>query len=501
MRLKGGYTGAMSNSVERFSRWSPWLAVLAAVVAFTGIASAVALERFWSFSQPLGLDNAYFFQRVWQSVFLEEPARTLLNTEVGQGLIAGRHVEPFLFFATPAVRWAPRMESLLVFQVLIMSAGGVAAYGIAKKSTRDFTTAWLLMAAWFCTPGLWDMATTDFRSINLSVSFVALAWWAWLEQKPGWAILAGLLAMSCREEVVWLMMAGLPVVVALQASSQRIRNGALFLASGGLWLAVVGSINDAPSDFIGLQEAPSAALEALRGLTWGAPVHESSPGGVLSQLQSATGSGFWLLPVAPIAAIPVGVSWLGKAIGVDVAGPWAYHLWAVAIGSMALVVPLAITRIGRAVQNGRGGDWGVRSTRALAGALLVLQAQQVQVRYGEELSRVGSVWTGEGSPSLRLGTAWEAIRRVPDEVPVLTEAYFVAQLASRTVIYAADDFHQLEEQEAVLSSVEWVLLRKSHDWMPLVEAAGFEPYAEGGTVRLHHRQGAPGVALNPILPE
>jgi hypothetical protein len=480
--------------------WEKLLVVLAFLL-FVLLASGVALERYWSFSQPLGLDNAYFFQRVWQANFLEEPARTLLNTELGQGLIAGRHFEPALLLARPWVAVFPRMESLLVFQVCLVGCGAFAAFGLGRLATGDRFTALVLMGAWLCQPGLWQLATRDFRSMALAAPFVAFFWWAWMAKKWRWAVLVGLLAMACREEVLWLLMAGLPAVILLHSRGERLKAGGVFLAIAGGWWLVLRAFHGAPSDFIAVSEMPGAAWGALGEFSLTDTVDQRTSGGALSQLQAATHGGFWLIPWAPLAALPVGLTWLGKAMNPEVAGPWAHHLWAVALGTMALVVALAVARIGRWVQALRGGDWGLRSMRAIGAALFLVQAQSIQREFGPDMAQVPGVFSGERAPHLRLGTPWEAIRRVPEGVPVLTEALFVAQLADRPVVYAADDFRRPEAQAEVLSAVEWVLLRKAHEWQSLLEPAGFLPKAEGGSVRLYGRTGAPGAHLNPILPK
>ncbi|MEC7240253.1 MAG: DUF2079 domain-containing protein [Myxococcota bacterium] len=476
------------------------IGVVALWLGFVLLAGAIALERYWSFSQPLGLDNAYFFQRVWQEVFLEEPTRTLLNTEVGHGIWGGRHVEPVLWMTVPFVAASPRMETLLLIQVATVGIGVFAAFGLARQCIEDHLASLLLAAAWICQPGIWDLATTDFRSLNLSVGFVALAWWGWLAGRSGWALAAGLFAMACREEVVWLVLSGMPFVVLAQPKGRRLRVGLMFLGAGLGWLGLLHLTQQTPSDFMSFRDAPHAVVGAFGGFEWSAGLEESSPGGALSQLQAATGAGFWLIPLTPFASLPIAVSWLGKAVNPGVAGPWAYHLWAVALATMALVSALGVARIGRAVQRVRGGDWGLRCTRALAGAILVIQVQNLRAQMADYWESVPGVLAGERVPSTRLGTPWEAILKLPDEVPVLTEAYFVAQQANRAVVYAVDDFQDPAQQASVLSAVEWVLLRKNHEWMPRIEAAGFVPYAEGGAARLHRRNHAPGASLNPMTP-
>ena len=139
--------------------------------------------------------------------------------------------------------------------------------------------------------------------------------------------------------------------------------------------------------------------------------------------------------------------------------------------------------------------------RAIAAALFLLQAQAIHARFGADLAQTPAILSGARAPHLRLNSPWEAIRRVPDEVPVLTEALYVAQLANRPVIYAADDFRTKAGQLRVLSAVDWVLLRKEHEWKGLLEREGFRAVAEGGNVRVYRREEARGKGMNPILPE
>jgi len=195
------------------------------------------------------------------------------------------------------------------------------------------------------------------------------------------------------------------------------------------------------------------------------------------------------------------MTWLGKAMNPEVAGPWAHHLWAVALGTMALVTAAAVGRIGAWVTVIRSAEWGRRSMRAIAAALFLLQAQNVHARFGDDLAQTPQILSGDRAPHLRVGTPWEAIGHLPEGEPVLTEALYAAQVADRPVVYAADDFRKEAEQKKVLSAVEWVLLRQAHEWVGRLEGEGFRPYAQGGPVRLYFREGAPGAALNPILPK
>jgi len=466
-------------------------------VFFTG---ALCLDRYWSFQQPLGLDNAYFFQRVWQASFLEEPARTLLNTETGHGLVSGRHFEPILLLGVPFVGQWPRMETLLLFQVVLLSLGGVAAYVLSREITGDRLTACCLMGAWLCQPGLWNMAVTDFRTMSLAAPFVAICWWALFSGRWRIGLLSGALAMGCREEVLWLMAPSLVFwVLHGRYSGKRLAVWS-FSALVVVYAGVIFVFHGEASNFFDLGELPGAALSAVNDVNWSAPIDESTSGGALAQLQAALGSGFWLLVVAPLASVPVAVTWLGKASNPEVAGPWAYHLWAVALGTMALVLPKAMARLGAWVGEVRGPGWSVRSIRAFSGALFVLQLQAISAQQNLSVSQALETWAGDTRPSTRVSTAWSVIRRVPVGEAVLTESLYVAQLADRRWIYSVDDFHARESQDQVLSAIEWVLVRKTHEWTEAIEAAGFSPYADGGRARLYKRDGAPGARLNPIMP-
>ena len=462
---------------RRHQTWA-WLAIAAAVLIFVLVGSALALERHWGFERELGLDKGYFFHRVWQAAWMDQPQRTLLATEQGDGLMVGRHVEPGLLLAVPLVRAFPRVEAMLLLQVMLVGLGGLAVGRMSLESLKDPVIAVLCTLAWLSMPGLLFVVVEDFRTITMAIPF-ALGCWAMLREDrliPG--LLLALAAAACREEVAVLMLAALPAMAWPGRSRGRWYAAGTLLAGGTAWLLFLRLGLGRVSDFFGGGDLWGGLAQAFGSTTDG--------GGwawtYAEQLAGLAGGSLLLLPVAPLAGLVVLGNWIGSTATSGYVSGNAYHLWAIGLAGVGLVLVSAAVRLER-------WRWPCR----IALGLLVLT--NLWMLPGEMRGRAWlslRTLTGATSPSTRHASPWPVIHAVPADIPVLTDARYVAMLADRPIIYATDDWAEPNDRAWLTTAVDVAVLPDFHEWVPLLEAAGFERKQQsGGALLLERDEPAP----------
>ena len=478
-----------NNSSEESGPVSGGLMVLICLLFFV-LAGGVALLRYWRFGQPLGLDNAYFFQRVWQSVFLDEPHRTLLNTEMGQGLISGRHFEPCLILFRPVVAVLPRMESLLLAQVAIISAGGFGAFLLAKRFVHDNATALMLGTVWLIMPGLWTLGVHDFRTLAIAAPFVVLAHAALVAGRPISTAIFTLLALSCREEVVLLFGASIPAVWFC-AKRQR-REVVISTICCLLWVGVITLGHENRGGFI----SPSEFIGGVSGAFVGSNL---SADGVWVGLARELGGGIGAGILAPLTLLPILANGMGVVATGELNDSNAVRLFSVAFGTMALVVALGFGGLRvlchRTMTVARA-NWLLRVS---ALGLLLWNGAALWRVFGGDIVESVQVVKGEVRPTNFTDSPWELLLSAPSNQPILTEEAFAPMLADRPELYVSDDWRSEGAFGRVQLHVNVALFRPGHPWVRRLLNEGFVVTREvHGAVLLQREEPAP--ALPPLMP-
>ena len=463
--------------------------VLICLLFFT-VVGGIAIERYWRFGQPLGLDNAYFFQRVWQSVFLDEPQRTLLNTEVGQGLIAGRHFEPILILMRPIVALFPKMESLLLAQVAIIAAGGYGAFSLAHRFVADRITAIMLGTVWLLMPGLWTLGVQDFRTLALAAPLVVIAHAALVRGKPLGAAVFTLLALSCREEVLLLFAASLPAMW-LCAKGQR-REVLISALCCLLWWGVIFVGHEHSGGFISPDELAAGAKEAFVG---GILV----PDGVWGRMVGALGGGVGAGIIAPLTLLPLLLNGVGVVATGELSDANSVRLLSVAFGAMGLVVAVGFGALRFLSERMISGHKPIWLLRVVALALMLWNGFKVGSLFQGDIVLVSQVVRGEVNPvDFRQGP-WELLLSAPLNQPILTEEAFAPMLVARPELYVSDDWRGDEAFEIVQLHVNVALFSPDHQWVDRLLDVGFVVTRDAGRAVLLERT-APAPALPPVIP-
>jgi hypothetical protein len=449
-----------------------------AVAAVTGMgavmflgAARTALGRYREFSQPLGLDNAYFLQRTWQAAFLDAPQRTLLATESGAGVLAGRHTEPILSLFVPLIRIWPAMETLLVAQVFLLSLGAIGAYRIPRTLGLDRASACLLTGAWLLLPGLWAMGTLDFRSFVLAAPLAVCALAALLEGRLGWGAVLLLGTAACREECALLLLGFLPAIWWHHRPNAKAAQVLVATCGGWILLLVLATGTRwsfaTPGEFL--------ALVASSGVSGGNPL-----------FFEGAGPGLWLALLAPLEAIPLLLNWLAANALSALLNARAAHVFAIAWAGLAWVQAAALKRLWSRTEPKLGSKRAMRLSWTIAAGLAVANG----VATASQLFP---------PPALDAEAAtWKLLDSAPDDAIVLTQSRFAPALAARPEIYVTEDWPDSDER--ILARCTFAALQPDHPWSASLEADGFLRAASSPSIWTWRRPGnstAPGPALTP----
>ncbi|MCS6801802.1 MAG: DUF2079 domain-containing protein [Chloroflexota bacterium] len=128
----------------------------------------------------------------------------------------GAHVEPMLLFIAPIYALAPRPETILILQSVVIALGALPISWLARELLRSRLAALIFPLAYLLFPALQAANLYDFHAVTLTAALLAFAFWfAHRRNALGyWA--AVVLALSCKEDVpLPVFVLGLWVAVGL----------------------------------------------------------------------------------------------------------------------------------------------------------------------------------------------------------------------------------------------------------------------------------------------
>jgi uncharacterized membrane protein len=111
----------------------------------------------------------------------------------------GQHFTPIHFLWLPLYRLLPFSATLLVLQVTLVTAGGVALYFLARQRLSDQISAWIA-AGYFCAQAVIAPNLANFHDFSQIPLFVFLMLLAVERKRWRWAIAAILLVFLSRED-------------------------------------------------------------------------------------------------------------------------------------------------------------------------------------------------------------------------------------------------------------------------------------------------------------
>lgn len=144
-----------------------------------------------------GFDLAFYQQAIWntsQGRFLQVSATDFSGSLLGTDVI--------LIYAlmTPFYMVAPSPLTLLVVETVVVGAGAVPVYLLAKERLG---TAWAglgLALVYLLLPVVENGNLYELRERPIAGAFLLWAFWFWYRRKLGWFVVFAVLALCCRPE-------------------------------------------------------------------------------------------------------------------------------------------------------------------------------------------------------------------------------------------------------------------------------------------------------------
>jgi uncharacterized membrane protein len=213
------------DAFDRWSPWLPWVLVIGLFVFYASYFSFFTLRNHWNLrtaAYDMAIEDNVVFNAMRGELLKASPIFGPVGTHLGH------HATLFAYLLVPFYAIAPRAETLLVIQAVLIGAAVIPLFLFARNRLGPYQAVSIAAMYVFYAP-LHGANFYDFHYPPLGIGFVF--WLAYLVDigKYRWAVIPLLLSLSVREDMA------LSVFVV----------GAYFLLSGtrpraGLALSVVG---------------------------------------------------------------------------------------------------------------------------------------------------------------------------------------------------------------------------------------------------------------------
>jgi uncharacterized membrane protein len=230
-------------------RWRPRLArtsaVLARIVTPLGVVTVGAILYAIYFSaftirnhnhiDTHGYDLGIWDNLMWHVLRPEIPLFRSTPAVGPHGSHFGRHATFFAYVIAPFYAVAPRPETLLVVQAVLLGGAAIPLFLYAKRHLPAWTAA-LVAGAYLIYPPLHGANLYDFHFLALGPFFLLLALYAIEDNRRALAVVAIVLSLSVREDVAALL-AIVGLFFLLTGASPRV--GAIIAALGGCYFLLM----------------------------------------------------------------------------------------------------------------------------------------------------------------------------------------------------------------------------------------------------------------------
>jgi uncharacterized membrane protein len=208
----------------------PLLVVVLCACAYAGYFSGVTIvhhRNLMSSSFDIGLEDNLMWNLLHGRFFRATPFSG------PEGTHFGHHATFFSYVIAPVYAAAPRPETLLVVQSLLMGGAAVPLFLYARRRLAPWVAV-LVACLYLVYPPLHGANLYEFHYLPLGVFFLWLVLYAVDTRRRGLAIVAAVLTLSMREDVS-AMLAVLGLFLLLTGSAVR-AGAALAVAGGGYFL-------------------------------------------------------------------------------------------------------------------------------------------------------------------------------------------------------------------------------------------------------------------------
>lgn len=422
------------------------------LLLYTGFFTAYTFQRHRTF-QTSGYDLGIFDQTLWNAA----GGRGLtLTTIPGISHKWADHFDPVLVLFVPVYKLWPDPRTLLLLQAVIVAAGAVPVYWLARRYLKHGAMALAFAAIYLLFPALQAATIFDFHATTIAATFLAFSLWAMFEQKYRLLLVLAVLVMSCKEELsLHIVLLGLYVLFI----QRRWRPG-LLLAGGGLaWFGLANFV------IIPAYSPTGDSIHLLRYDWLGRNMGEvvlaalTQPWLILGRVFGGDRLGYWFRLTMPVAFTslldPLTLLLGAPTMMINTLSAFDRQYFLDFYHYSAPVVPFVVVS-------------GIRGTARLAGWLAPrLAGAPALVREGGAVVAVVFAFGLSyhmllGYTPLRLGFAWprpaphhqaayDMLRLVPPDAPVSAQNSLVPHLSRREKIYT---FPEVQDAEYILLDVQ-----------------------------------------------
>jgi uncharacterized membrane protein len=182
-------------------------------------------DRFGTFGFDLGI----YDQGIWLLSEGRDPFVTVRGID-----LFGHHVNVVLLAFAPLYRLGAGVETLLLAQLVAQAAGAIAVYLLARDLVGRRWVGVALAGALLLNPTYQYLAWEYFHPDALAIAPLLFAYWAARRRRWGWFVVAGGLALACKEDVA-LALAVIGLLVILRGDR---RIGAAIALVSAAWFLV-----------------------------------------------------------------------------------------------------------------------------------------------------------------------------------------------------------------------------------------------------------------------
>ncbi|NBU39148.1 MAG: DUF2079 domain-containing protein, partial [Actinobacteria bacterium] len=153
----------------------------------------------WDIHRGLGTssyDVGLYDQGTWLLSRFKAPFVTLM----GRNML-GDHASLVMFLLVPLYWVVPGTETLLAVQSIVVAAGALPLYFLARKKLGSRVMAVAMVCVWLLNPALNGANLENFHPDSFLALFLPLALWALFERRWRTYVVAVVLCMTVKEDV------------------------------------------------------------------------------------------------------------------------------------------------------------------------------------------------------------------------------------------------------------------------------------------------------------
>jgi uncharacterized membrane protein len=247
--LLAGAAGWLGRrALARVPLWLAPLLALAATGSYVLVMSTLSLQRHAALKSN-AYDLAIFDQAIFNTAFGRPFAVSIKTDDLTNPILLGDHFSPALALLAPLTWVWNDVRALLLAQSLLLAAGALPLYRLAREQTKSALLPPALVLAYLLSPTLQHTNLYDFHEVALATPALAFAAAALVRRRWG-ALLAWLgLALLCKEEIAFvsagfgalLVVRGLGRLPAGWAAARQevlLGSSILVVALGWAWLTI-----------------------------------------------------------------------------------------------------------------------------------------------------------------------------------------------------------------------------------------------------------------------